>query len=105
MHNDCTHLAAELQFARAVEEYARWREVPSQVRSPAPGWWWGTAFELHEVRKPLPAAWCAILELPDGATYADGAKVFLDSLSDQTSLPWPGGFPHATAHSDPAAAE
>ena len=27
MHNDCTHLAAELQFARAVEEYARWREV------------------------------------------------------------------------------
>ena len=28
-----------------------------------------------------------------GRRYADGAKVFLESLADQTTLPWPGGFP------------
>jgi hypothetical protein len=100
MHNNSLHQAAELQFARAVEEFARWRAVPEPVRSPAPAWWWGTAFELHEVKTPLPAAWCAILQLADGATYADGAKVLLGSLADQTSLPWPGEFPGPTKHSD-----
>jgi hypothetical protein len=100
MHDNSMHQAAELQFARAVEEFARWRAMPEPVRSPAPPWWWGTAFELREVKTRLPAAWCAILQLPDGATYADGTKVLLDSLADQTSLPRPGEFPGPTTHSD-----
>jgi hypothetical protein len=45
------------------------------------------------VQQPMPEAWCESLELPDRATYADGAKVFLKSLADQTSLLWPGSFP------------
>jgi hypothetical protein len=102
IHDNPMHQAAELQFARAVEEFARWRAMPEPVRSPAPPWWWGTAFELREVKTRLPAAWCAILQLADGATYADGAKVLLDSLADQTSLPWPGEFPGPTTHSNPA---
>jgi hypothetical protein len=96
------HRAADVQFARTVAEFALWRAVPEEVRSPAPAWWWGAAFELRDERNPMPEAWCAILQLADGATYADGAKVFLDSLADQTSLPWPGGFPGSVAHSDSA---
>ena len=90
------HQAANLQFERAVLEFVRWRAVPEQTRSPAPAWWWGTAFELRDVRKAMPDAWCASLELRDGATYADGAEVFLKCLADQTSLPWPGDFPDRT---------
>ncbi len=87
------HQAADMQFERAVREFVRWRAVPEQARSPAPAWWWGTAFELRDIRQPMPQAWCASLELPDGATFAEGAQVFLGSLADQTSLPWPGDFP------------
>jgi hypothetical protein len=96
------HQIADVQFARAVVEFARWRAVPEQARSPAPAWWWGAAFELRDVLSPMPVEWCASLELANGATYADGAKVFLASLADQTSLPWPGGFPGDAAHSDSA---
>ena len=96
------HQAANVQFARAVTEFARWRSVPEQARSPAPAWWWGTAFELREARSPMPVEWCVSLELADGATYADGARVFLESLADQTSLPWPAGFPGRAAHPDSA---
>jgi hypothetical protein len=94
--------ATDVQFARAVDEFARWRAVPKQARSPAPAWWWGTAFERRDAREPMCEAWCASLELADGATYADGAKVFLDSLADQTSLPWAAGFPGDVTHSDSA---
>ncbi|MGD0846557.1 hypothetical protein [Bradyrhizobium sp.] len=87
------HQAANVQFERAVHEFVRWRAVPEQTRSPAPAWWWGSAFELRDVRQPMPEAWCESLELPDRATYADGAAIFLESLAGQTSLPWPGGFP------------
>jgi hypothetical protein len=92
------HQATNVQFERAVREFIRWRAVPEQSRSPAPAWWWGTAFELHEVDLPMPDAWCASLELPVGATFATGAQVFLRCLADQTSLPWPGGFPDHAAH-------
>jgi hypothetical protein len=95
------HQAANVQFERAVLEFVRWRAVPQQMRSPAPAWWWGTAFELCDVRQAMPNAWSASLELPDGATYADGAAVFLSSLADQTTLPWPAGFPdHATVEAE-----
>jgi hypothetical protein len=92
------HQAANIQFERAVDEFARWRAVPEKARAPAPAWWWGTAFELRDVQQPLPDGWCTSLELPEGSTYANAAKVFLSSLADQTTLPWPGGFPgHVTA--------
>ena len=87
------HQAANVQFERAVHEFVRWRAVPEEARSPAPAWWWGTAFELRAVKQSMPNAWCANLELPDRATYADGAAVFLKSLASQTSLPWPDSFP------------
>ena len=91
------HQASDVQFERAVSEFTRWRAVPESARSPAPAWWWGTALELHDVRQSMPQAWCTGLELPDGAGYADGAKVFLECLADQTTLPWPGGFPGRVA--------
>jgi len=87
------HQAANVQLGRAVAEFVRWREVPEGERSPAPAWWWGPAFEVLGLQNPLPAEWCASLGLPVGATYADGAAVFLKSLAGQTSLPWPGNFP------------
>jgi hypothetical protein len=52
------------------------------------------------VQQPMPADWCARLELPDGSTLADGAEVFLECLAGQTSLPWPGDFPGHAGHSD-----
>ena len=87
------HQAANVPFERAVAEFARWRAVPEQARSPAPAWWWGPAFEMRGVLQPMPAAWCSSLLLPDGSSVAAGARVFLTSLADQTSLPWPDDFP------------
>jgi hypothetical protein len=96
------HPAANVQFERAVSEFAEWRAVPEQERSPAPAWWWGPAFELRGVRQEMPAEWCASLALPEGARYADGAAVFLKSLADQTALPWPDDFPRRARDPDPA---
>jgi hypothetical protein len=96
------HQAANVQFERAVDEFVRWRGVPEQERSPAPAWWWGSALDVLGVQQPMPAAWCASLELADSATYGDGAEVFLKCLADQTTLPWPGDFPRQAKHSNPA---
>jgi hypothetical protein len=96
------HQASNMQFERAVREFARWRAVPEPDRSPAPTWWWGPAFELIGVQQPMPADWCARLELPDGSTIADGAQLFLDSLAGQTSPTWPDSFPGHPKHSDQA---
>jgi hypothetical protein len=98
------HHAATLQFERAVNEFVRWRAVPEAERSPAPAWWWGPAFELVAESRTMPAEWCAGLGLPDRASYGDGARVFLKSLEDQTSLPWPDDFPRRPAAPDPAPA-
>ena len=94
------HPAANVQFERAVREFARWRAVPEEQRSSAPAWWWGPALEVPGVRQPMPADRCARLELPNGSTLADGAEVFLKSFADQTSLPWPGDFPGHARHSN-----
>ena len=94
--------AVNLQFERIVAEYARWRAVPERDRSPAPGWWWGPAFEALGVEQPMPVEWCVRLELPDSASYADGAGIFLKSLADQKFLPWPSDFPGRARHPDPA---
>jgi hypothetical protein len=96
------HQAANVQFQRAVGEFARWRAVPEDARSPAPAWWWGSAFEVLGAPQPMPAEWCASLELPEGATFAAGAKIFLNALAGQTSLPWPGEFPRKAAHMEAA---
>ena len=96
------HQAANVPFERAVREFARWRAVPEPQRSQAPAWWWGPAFEAREVRRPMPADWCARLELPDGSSFADGAQVFLASLAGQTSLPWASDFPDKPNHANPA---
>jgi hypothetical protein len=94
--------SANMAFERIVDEYTRWRAVREEDRSPAPGWWWGPAFERLGVRQPMPAEWCARLELPDGCSFTDGAEVFLNSLAGQTSLPWPDGFPGRPRHPDSA---
>ena len=96
------HPAANLPFERSVREFARWRAVPERDRSPAPAWWWGPAIEMRDVRQPMPADWCARLELPEGATFADGAEIFLKFLADQKSLPRPGDFPGHATHPNPA---
>jgi hypothetical protein len=87
------HQAANVTFGRIVREFARWRAVPAPERSQAPAWWWGPAFEVRGLLEPMPADWCARLELPAGSAFTDGAKVFLDSFAGQTSLPWPHDFP------------
>jgi hypothetical protein len=96
------HRATNVQFERAVDEYVRWRAVPEDHRSQAPAWWWGPAFEVVDLQQPMPAEWCARLELPDGSSFADGAGVFLKALADQTWLPWPHDFPGKAADSAPA---
>ena len=95
------HQAANLQFERAVDEYVQWRAVPEPDRSAAPAWWWGPAFEIRGVQQPMPAEWCASLELADGSSIADGAALFLDALAGQTLLPWSGDFPGKAADAEP----
>ena len=87
------HPAARQQFERIIEEYVCWRAVPETERSPAPAWWWGPAIELRQATQSLPAEWCARLGLPDQASYAAGAEIFLRAFAGQTSLPWPHDFP------------
>jgi hypothetical protein len=96
------HQAARIQFERAVGEFARWRAVPEQERSPAPAWWWGPAFEIRNVQQPMPAEWCSSLKLPHGSSFAIGAEVFLQLLAGQTSLPWVSDFPHRTGYANSA---
>jgi hypothetical protein len=94
------HLAARLQFERVAREFAQWRAVPKDQRSPAPAWWWQPAFEAleqHEVMSPL---WCQRLELPVPSTYAAAAAMLLATLSDQTSFPWPDEFPRRILRND-----
>ncbi len=95
-------LAAKLQFERIVDEFAQWRAVAEEERSPAPAWWWGPAFSVRGSGEPMPAERCASLELPDNASYADGAEIFFKLLAEQTSLPWPGNFPYKAARAQPA---
>jgi hypothetical protein len=87
------HPAAQLQFERMVGEYTRWRDVPGKERSLAPSWWWGPAIELRNVAQSLPAEQRAALGLPDHATYAEAARIFLKAFRGQTLAPWPYDFP------------
>jgi hypothetical protein len=87
------HPAAKFQFERTVREYSRWRAVPEDRRSPAPAWWWQPAYELRELTEEMSPIWCRHLELPIGSTCATGAAVFMATLSEQRSLPWPDEVP------------
>jgi len=95
------HQAAILQFERTVREFARWRAVPEDDRSPAPGWWWGAALDAVGMPQVMPPDWCARLELPLDASFDDGARLLLENLADQTALPWPGGFSDGVKHTEP----
>jgi hypothetical protein len=97
------HPAANLQFERMLDEYSAWRPVPDRERSPAPAWWWGPAMALRASAEPLPAEWRAALGLPERATYASAARVFLGSFAGQTTVSWPFDFPRISAIPDPAA--
>ena len=87
------HRAAKLQFERVAREFAKWRAVPEDERSPAPAWWWQPAFEVAGRREELAPQECHHLELPSSSTYAAGATLLMATLADQTSLPWPDEFP------------
>jgi hypothetical protein len=86
------HPAAKLQFERVVDEFVRWRALAKDERPPAPAWWWGPAMEVREIPLKLPPGSSARLGLPDGATYAAGAKTLFQSLAGQTFQPWPYDF-------------
>jgi hypothetical protein len=90
------HRAAKLQFERVVREFARWRAVPENERSPAPAWWWQPAFEVAGQLEEMGPIVCHHLELPLSSTYAAGASLLMAILADQTSLPWPDDFPRKT---------
>jgi hypothetical protein len=94
------HQAAIFEFERAAREFARWRAAPEAERSLAPGWWWGPAFTVRTEQEEMPAQWCARLELAPFSTYAAGAAVLMNALSDQTSLPWPDEFPRKIGRDD-----
>ena len=86
------HPAAKLQFERTAREFAQWRAVPEEERSPAPAWWWQPAIDVvaqHEEMRPL---CCHRLELRVASTYAKGAAVLMTTLSGETSFPWPDEF-------------
>src|SRR4029079_6659518 len=102
MSGDGMHPAAVLQLERMIGEYNTWRAVPETERSPAPAWWWGSAMELRGSSPPLPTEWRTELELPERATYASAADIFLRAFAGQTSVPWPYDFQRQTAMPDPA---
>ena len=87
------HRATSLQFARIMDEYARWRAVPPRERSPAPAWWWGAAMEALDVQEPMLAEWCDDLGLPAHSCFAEGAGAILALFNGQTSRTSPHDFP------------
>ena len=85
--------ALTLQFERAVNEYARWQAVPAEDRSDAPAWWWDTALAAVDETATRPVEWCATLGVAAQSTYAEGAKVFRNTLLRQTYMPCSENFP------------
>jgi hypothetical protein len=87
------HPAAKLQFERIAQEYALWRTVPQEERSPAPAWWWQSAMQVVGQHEAMPGSLCERLDLSLGCTYSNGASVLLAPLVKQTSQPRPDEFP------------
>ena len=80
------HQAAKFQFERTAREFAQWRAVPEDERSPAPAWWWQPAIEVVAQHEGMGALLCYRLQLPVDSTYAAGAAVLMATLADQSSL-------------------
>jgi hypothetical protein len=85
--------AMHMQFQRIAKEFAVWRSVPDDERSPAPAWWWGPAIENLDAADVLPPDLCTDFELSPGSSYGAGAELLMQVLAEQTSLPWPDEFP------------
>jgi hypothetical protein len=85
--------AVKFQFSRAVQEYADWRAVEDNRRSPGASWWWSSALAVMDEQESMPPGWCRALELPAGSSFAAGARLFLNAIAEQKSLPWPDEFP------------
>ncbi|OKO75013.1 hypothetical protein [Bradyrhizobium sp. AS23.2] len=94
------HRAARLEFERVMEEFARWHVVPADERSPAPAWWWGPAMAVFDDQELMSGAWCTILDLNEGASFAEGARAILALFVEQTSLTGPQDFPSRTEGGD-----
>jgi hypothetical protein len=94
--------ATTLQFERIANEFALWRAVAEDERSPAPAWWWGPAMEALDEAEAMPANLCGSFELPPGSPYGSGAEVLMKALAEQTSLAWPDEFPKKLRLRDPA---
>jgi hypothetical protein len=98
METGSMNQATHFQFERTVQEYAAWRAVNEDERSPAAAWWWGPALELLDEQHPMPPEFCAALELADGASYAQAAEKLIDAIAPQVFLPWPNNFPRQPKH-------
>src|SRR3954454_19817115 len=94
--------AARMQFERIAAEYATWRAVPEQERSPAPAWWWGPAIETLHESDAMSAELCVSFELPPGSSYGDSAEMLMKALAGQTALSSPEEFPRKLRQADPA---
>jgi hypothetical protein len=64
--------AVKFQFSRAVQEYADWRAVEDNRRSPGASWWWSSALAVMDEQDSMPPAWCRALELPAGSSLRGG---------------------------------
>jgi hypothetical protein len=97
---DRMHQAAALQFRRIADEFALWRAVAEDERSPAPAWWWGPAMDALDEAAAMPANLCQSFELPPGSSYGGGAEMLMKALAEQTSLAWPDEFPKKLRQAD-----
>jgi hypothetical protein len=89
--------AAKTQLERIAAEYANWRAIAEDERSPAPAWWWGPAMDALDEPETMSPELCASLELPVGSAFGAAAGVLMAALAGQTSLPWPDEFPKKRA--------
>jgi hypothetical protein len=96
------HQAGKLQFERIAAEYASWRGVADDERSPAPAWWWGPAIDTQDETETMSPELCAGFELPTGSLYGDAADLLMTALAGQTSLSWPDQFPRKQRQADRA---
>ena len=94
--------AAKLQFERIATEYASWRGVPDEERSPAPSWWWGPAMDARDVTEVMSPELCAKLDLAAGSSWGAAAELLMTALAGQTSLGWPDEFPKKQRRTDRA---
>jgi uncharacterized protein YfiM (DUF2279 family) len=85
--------AVKFQFGRAVQEYADWRAVEDKRRSPAASWWWSSALATMDQQEAMPPEWCRSFELAAGSSFAAGARLIMNAITEQKSLPWPDQFP------------